>query len=78
MSERDGLADTAGYRKTRTITNLKELASVYEGAVLVDATGSVWSIDAASGRLFRIIDGSDETYDDKELPLPATVVHEGD
>jgi hypothetical protein len=60
----------------RTITTAEELKTVYEGAVLRDVHGDMWSIDGASGRLFSIRDGVDDLYDDDELELPATVIYE--
>lgn len=60
----------------RVIETAEDLKTVYEGAVLLDRFGEVWSVDAMTGRLFTITDGNDDTYDDDDIELPATVIHE--
>lgn len=68
------LAD--GYQKPRTITNVEQLETVYAGALLVDAIGEQWGVYGGEDRLFLVADGWEETYDDDDIPLPATVVYD--
>lgn len=68
------LAD--GYSKPRTITTVKGLGTVYAGAILLDAEGRTWGIESSTERFFAVQDGPDETYQDDDVKLPATVIHE--